>query len=360
MADHADDGVGDDVFVYMGGSVPQHLRDTITHVRVHKSVKMITREAFQHFKRLVSIELHDGVEIIEAHAFHDCTSLRGIKLPGVRVIEMGAFNNCMELAEVEFGDKLETIGDAAFYRCLSVRNIKLLKVRDIGQWAFQHCAQLTDVELLSEDPERNESEAFRNSSVRRIVMPLKHIRVDRFAFFDCRKLAQVDLVGGIHTTVSSLLLESWREEMKNEINQINLDLPKISRYDKTGSIRLWLKSVIEKITHYKSEHYALLKQFTTLLELALWKNELEKTKKDDDDDEEEEHSLDEKQPAKKAKICEHGEITASTKELPAKEETVVDASRQKARVTCGANIIIPHVLSFLNDADVFPIRNQNG
>ena len=31
------------------------------------------------------------------------------------------------------------------------------------------------------------------------------------------------------------------------------------------------------------------------------------------------------------------------------------AARQKARVKCGANIIIPHVLSFLNDHDVIPL-----
>jgi hypothetical protein len=103
----------------------------------------------------------------------------------------------------------------------------------------------------------------------------------------------------------------------------------------------------------------LLKKVMTLLELALWKNELEKTKREDDDEEDEEHSLDEKQPAKKAKIiADYGE-TASSKASRAKEEAVVDAAKQKARVTCGASIIIPHVLSFLNDADVFPLLNQN-
>ena len=32
---------GDDVFAYMGGLIPQQLRETITHVRIHKSVKII-------------------------------------------------------------------------------------------------------------------------------------------------------------------------------------------------------------------------------------------------------------------------------------------------------------------------------
>ena len=65
MADHAD-GDDNDVFIYMGGDqrVPRNVR----YVRVHKSVKIITREAFQHCIHLVSIEMHDGVEIIKEYA----------------------------------------------------------------------------------------------------------------------------------------------------------------------------------------------------------------------------------------------------------------------------------------------------
>lgn len=37
------------------------------------------------------------------------------------------------------------------------------------------------------------------------------------------------------------------------------------------------------------------------------------------------------------------------------EEVV--APRQESRVKCGANIIIPNVLPFLNDDDLFPLLN---
>ena len=106
--DHADDGGGDnnDVFVYMGGIIPRHMRETITHVRVHKSVKIITERAFEFCRNLVSIEMHDGVEIIGKDAFYGCRSLRGIKLPGVRVIGDHAFGRCNALEGVEFGDNL--------------------------------------------------------------------------------------------------------------------------------------------------------------------------------------------------------------------------------------------------------------
>ena len=63
--------------------------------------------------------------------------------------------------------------------------------------------------------------------------------------------------------------------MKDEIDCINLDLPIAPANEKTATIRQWMERVLERIEHYKSEHYALLKEFTTLLELALWKANLD-------------------------------------------------------------------------------------
>jgi hypothetical protein len=320
MADHADDGGNNDgVFVYMGGEIPQHLRETITHARVHKSVKIITREAFSGCRNLVSIEMHDGVEIIEHHAFWGCTSLRRIKLPGVRIIEGaafegGAFSHCTALEDVEFGDKLETIAGSGFNGCTALTTIKIPNIRYLGSYTFQKCHQLTDVEL-SEDLETMCGWVFcKCRRLRRIAMPLKPNLLCNGVFLECDSLSQVDLVGGIHKTVSSLLLDSWKNEMNDEIGRINRDLPN-SPADKTAAnkartIRQWMGRVLERIEHYKSEHYTLLKEDMTQLELALWKVNLPN-------------------------------VDAA-------------ASRHEARVTCGANIIIPHVLSFLNDDEVFP------
>ena len=182
-------------------------------------------------------------------------------------------------------------------------------------------------------------------------MPLKGNLLGENVFDDCPNLSHVDIVGETHKTISSLLLQSWRNEMNGEIDRINRDLPHYVE-GKTAIVRRGMDRVIQRIDHYKSEQYALLKKAMTLLELALWKNELEKTAKDDD--EADGHSLGTRQPAKKG-----NHTTAFSKALHAKEEIDVDTARQQARVTCGANIIIPHVLSFLNDADVFPLLNQN-
>jgi hypothetical protein len=311
----------DDLFVYMGGDqqVPRNVR----YVRIHGSVKIIRTGAFFWCRHLVSVEMHDGVEIIEDQAFWNCVSLRGINLTGVKVIGASAFNNCEELADVDFGEKLETIGQGAFCHT-ALRRINLPKVRTIGDCAFGACEQLTDVEL-SEDLETIGSEAF-DHSLRRIAMPLKGnlLYIDNDVFgsgsFDCcENLSQVDVVGRIHKTVSSLLLDSWKNEMKDEIGGINDDLS--NAYDKTTEIQEWLGRVLEKIEHYKSKHYALLKESTTLLELALWK----------------------------AKLDEFGEAFNNDNEANTAKKAKIDvkAARQEKRITSGANIVVKNVLPFL-------------
>jgi len=114
MADHADD---DDIFVYMGGRVPEHLSRIITHARIDESVTTIDDGAFSNCFNLLDVDFHSGVDIVERNAFIDCRSLRRINLPGVRIIEDHAFEDCCDLEDVEFRNKLETIGAWAFNNC---------------------------------------------------------------------------------------------------------------------------------------------------------------------------------------------------------------------------------------------------
>ena len=267
-------GDGDEIFVYMGGA--QRVPDLVRRARIHISVKIIRRGAFLHRTNLISVEFHDGIEIIEEGAFLWCISLRGsIKLLDIRIIKAEAFYNCKGLTDVEFGNKLETIERCAFYKCISLRNITMPQVRTIGGYAFYECGELTELDL----PEGLETVGYGAfqycESVRRIALPLKDDMIENRVFHNCPNLTTVDLVGGIHNTVSSLHHESWRNEMKGEINRINQDLPNTDAEPNTQVIRRWMSAVIRQLDHYKAEHYKALKEATTLLELALWKANLD-------------------------------------------------------------------------------------
>ncbi len=165
--------------------------------------------------------------------------------------------------------------------------------------------------------------------LRRIAIPLKdnlfspHHSDQYTQFNQCDHLKTVDLVGveRIHKTISSLLLESWKDEMNQEIDRINQVLPNTPPREKADAIRLWITSVINRMAHFKAEHNALLRDDMTQLELALWKAKL------DEDNESERDTLGGK-GAKEAKID-------------------VQSARKELRIISGADIIITNVLPFL-------------
>jgi len=314
----------DNIFVYTG---EQDVPADVTHVIIDRSVKIIPQRAFFQRANLVSVKMHDEVEKIGEYAFNECRSLRGIKLPGVKEVEVDAFAFCTALTDVEFGDKLETIGFGAFSGCRSLRSIKMPTVKNIGYCAFMDCEQLTDVELPA--VETIGQYAFDCCPLLRCIsIPLRdnifplHTHLQRYAQFDrCENLTRVDLVGGIHNTIASLHLERWRNEMNREIDRINQDLPNTHARGKAAEIRLWIRSVINRMQHYKAEHHALLKEDMTQLELALWKAKL-------DDNEDDNSNLKVKVQTKKDKID-------------------VESMRKERRITSGASIVIKNVLPFL-------------
>eukprot|EP00985_Skeletonema_marinoi_P030811 scaffold34010_cov115-Skeletonema_marinoi.AAC.2 len=270
---------------------------------------------------LVHVETHDGIRKVGSRAFFNCKLLRSINLKFAVEIGTSAFCRCGNLTDVEFGDKLETIGGSSFSDCISLKRINLPFIITIGAAAFWNCSVLTDVDI-SERLETIEKLAFFECDrLERIAIPLKRDLfeidddfVDMYTqFHHCEELVTVDLVGGIHKTVSSLHMESWRSEMEEEINRINQVLPDTQTRDKTDEIRQWMDSVLDKMNHYKAEHCRYVKEAITLLELALWKAKL---------DEKEDNSAEGR--TKKAKLD-------------------VESARRERRVTCGADIVIKNV-----------------
>eukprot|EP00986_Skeletonema_menzelii_P012350 scaffold6796_cov142-Skeletonema_menzelii.AAC.1 len=264
-------GDDDEIFVYMGGDqqVPWGAR----RARIHRSVKIVPREAFYYREQLISVEFHDDIEIIEEEAFECCISLRSIKLLGVKIIKKWAFCGT-GVTDVEFGDKLETIEEFAFHGCIGLKNIRMTSVRTIGKGAFKCCHELSDVEFGEELETLQEGAFLHCPKLKRIALPLKDNMIEDRVFGECLMLTTVDMVGGIHNTVASLHMESWRNNMNEEINRINETLPTITG-DKTPAIQQWMGSAFHRLDHYKAEHQKLLKEATTLLELALWKANLD-------------------------------------------------------------------------------------
>jgi len=92
-------------------------------------------------------------------------------------------------------------------------------------------------------------------------------------------LKHVDLVEGeeLRETIAALQFEEWRNDMSEEINsvdQILLTADAGSFYHedvgvKAEAIRTWIRSVLDKMIHYKAEHERILNEVATTLQLAL-------------------------------------------------------------------------------------------
>ena len=202
----------------------------------------------------------------------------------VKNVEYSAFYACWDLEIVEFGRDLETIGESAFDQCTSLGSLKMPCVRRIGRRAFQECA-ITELDLPLE-LEVVEGFAFAGcQNLARLSMPLKEGMIQGRAFVGCRRLVRIDLIGGIHEFVSSLHLEEWRNEANVEINRINEVLSLAGeRADKTVAIQEWTQTVLDRIEHYKGEHYAVLREGMTILELAVWRAKLIEAEQEGGDD----------------------------------------------------------------------------
>jgi len=104
-----------------------------------------------------------------------------------------------------------------------------------------------------------------------------------------------------------------------QIDYINQVLPNTPANEKTEEIKEWMESVKDSYEYYKAVHFCWVDDVTTLLELALWKINIDGK----------ERSLG----------FQDGDQT--TRERAQRE------SRQETRVTSGASVVIKHVISFI-------------
>ena len=281
-----EDSVEEEIISYIyRDEVGEIIPREATHIFVGDDVTFVRARAFYCHCGIIEVICHDRVEKIEREAFDGCLNLRRVIMPGVKIVEEYAFYVCKELDFVECG-KMEIIGSYAFY-CESLKSIDLPSVRIVEELAFDECRALTNVKFGSK-LERIEERAFRGCIyLERITVPLKDgVIIDDNIFQGCHSLRYVDLVEGeVHETIAALNLEEWRLDLNEEIESINRILPTArvgyarvgysnddddeDPGEKAQMIRMWIRSVLDKIHHYKAEHRRILNDAATALQFVL-------------------------------------------------------------------------------------------
>ena len=256
-------------YVYTGEGKPPR---SATHVTIHESITVIPRCLFCGHPNIIELICHIRVKKIKKEAFYDC-ALKRLVMPGVEEVEEYAFYKCDAIDHVEC-QKLEVIGKNAFSECTSLKSIDLSSTKIVSDGAFDDCFSLADVKF-GKNLESIGQNAFCNATLKRITIPLKRgLLTQDDVFVGCEDFNQVCLhETTIHETVEALLLDEWKNDMNEEIDSINQILPNASagildyynihgdenhEGEKTKAIRDWIRRILQKIIHYKVEHYRLL------------------------------------------------------------------------------------------------------
>ena len=97
-------------------------------------------------EKLVEIDLPEGLQRLEEHAFAYC-SMKTINIPpNVETIESSAFFWCHSLTDIAFPEGLREIEEAAFSRCTSLVSVNLPSTLIvIGKEAFENCSKLNEI-----------------------------------------------------------------------------------------------------------------------------------------------------------------------------------------------------------------------
>ena len=115
---------------------------------------------------------------------------------------------------------------------------------------------------------------------------------------------------GMSDRMEALAFKVWRNNITNMIHTADYKWRREHNF-------LIIQRIGAKITHFEAE-YPKLKEITTILELALWKLR-----------------MNDKYPQEEATHCQKNVKT---------DESCI---RQQCRVTCGADVVIGHMLLFL-------------
>lgn len=130
-------GIGRDAFLN---------RTDLTSITIPSSVKSIGWYAFSGCTGLTSITIPDSVTEIDWFAFANCTGLTTVTIGGNCEIGAGAFSGCTALTDVTIQNGITGIGWSAFKDCTNLENITIPgTVTVVDRYAFYNCGKLANV-----------------------------------------------------------------------------------------------------------------------------------------------------------------------------------------------------------------------
>ncbi len=157
-----------------------------------KPVKRISDSSFIANVNLTSVELCEGIEVIEDCAFMACTKLSTIILPeSLTSIGNDAFADS-GITELNVPENVQKIGNNAFYECTSLQSITIKGNTQIGEYAFSKCTALKSVDLGSKIENLGAKAFYNCTALEKIYIPSSLKLIETNAFYGCTTLGSVE------------------------------------------------------------------------------------------------------------------------------------------------------------------------
>ena len=162
----------------------------ITSVTIPDGMQIIGKRAFEGCTELTSITIPNSVQHIESDAFAGCSNLKTIIIPhGVTIISNSAFRNCKNLTSITLPNSLIAIDGSVFRGCSSLKEITIPNsVKYIEEGAFYGCSSLTSI-TIPNSVTTIRDRAFQNcSNLTSITIPNTVTSIGKNIFEGCNSL----------------------------------------------------------------------------------------------------------------------------------------------------------------------------
>jgi hypothetical protein len=154
---------------------------------------------------LQSIDIPNGVTMIDENAFSDCHSLKNVNIPNsVTAIGIRAFSDCRSLKNVNIPNSITSIGGGAFSNCYSLENINIPHGVSIIDWAtFSDCYSLKSINIPDSVTSISYNVFYTCYSLENVNIPNSVISIGSGAFSLCSLLESINIPNSVTTIASS-------------------------------------------------------------------------------------------------------------------------------------------------------------
>lgn len=135
---------------------------------------------------MASINIPDGVTLIDNWTFFNCSSLTSINIPNsVTYIDYNAFWGCTSLTSINVPIGVTFIGSEAFWACVSLVPIY---ITDLSAWC-----KITFEDSSSNPLNKGAKLYLNNKELTELVIPKDIKQVNNYAFNGCNSLIKINI-----------------------------------------------------------------------------------------------------------------------------------------------------------------------